>query len=101
MGGFVNPGNVRFDFYSPGDTLLGSVTVAAANGFGGWADPGGISRVRLVDLNQDDSSFFFDSLTVGTIKTSEVPEPSSIVLMGVGLLAMVAGRHARRSRSEV
>lgn len=101
VGGFVNPGNAKFEFYSPGDTLLGSVTVAAANGFGGWADPGGISRIKIIDMNQDASSFFFDSLTVGSVGTSGVPEPSSIVLMGVGLLAMVAGRRARRSRSEV
>ena len=99
VGGLVNPGNVEFDFFDAGNNLLGTVTVSSANGFGGWADPGGIKEVKVIDHNSDQSSFFFDSLTTGSVRQqtppSGTPEPGSVVLIGAGMLMVGVARRKR------
>jgi hypothetical protein len=92
-------GNVEFDFYSPGNSLLGSVS--GGSGFVAWQDPGGIGRIRVTDIAQNRTSMVFDDLTFeGPVTSgtggSSVPEPTSGILLGGSmLLAVFLGRRVK------
>ncbi len=85
-------GNVEFDFYSPTNTLLG--TVSGGSGFVAWQDLGGIGRIRITDIAQNQTSMIFDDLTFeGPVTSgpggSAVPEPTSGILLGGSMLLTV------------
>ena len=59
---------MRADFFDPDDVLLGSVNltnpVNPAHLFAGWEDAGGISRIRINDLNGNNRVSWMDDLMV-------------------------------------
>ncbi len=92
-GGWVggSPGNVQF--FDEADTLLGTVPVSpvydVSMAFAGWeADAGLIKRIRINDTTENWLIVSFDNLTVEGGGGGVVPEPSSLVLLGAGLIAL-------------
>lgn len=96
--GFASTGSMRVFGMNGllGEVLGGSLPGAPAFTFLGWQAAGGITRVELT--NESPAQFWspvIDNVTFGTLATT-VPEPTTVVLLGAGLLA--AGVAARRRR---
>lgn len=89
-------GNVVVRVFSPGAQLLETFTVATPPGgtfFGIVSDTGPIGSLNIASLASIPGELI-DNVAFGT--TSAVPEPASIVLLGLGV-ASVAARRRRRS----
>lgn len=90
-------GNVVVRVFSPGAQLLETFTVATPLGgtfFGIVSDTGPIGSLNIASLASIPGELI-DNVAFGTT-TSAVPEPASIVLLGLGV-ASVAARRRRRS----
>jgi len=104
--GFLN-GIDEFDIsiLGPDDSVVRTLTInvdtpifPGGREFFGYSDPGTIGGV----LFQAQTFLGIDDLTYGT--STAVPEPTTIVLLGVGLLALPLGRRRRgtsRSTSQI
>jgi hypothetical protein len=67
--------------------------------FFGWQHDGGISRVHFAGGTNDAASVRIDDLTFGPGATTVTPEPATLALAAVGLVALggAARRRVRRS----
>lgn len=85
--------NVTVHAYDDGGSLLGTVTLNTlfANAMGGFT--GDVHRLDFVDDGAD--GFVLDNLVFGDI--TPVPEPGTLALMGLGLLAVAFGLRRKRA----
>jgi hypothetical protein len=86
--------------YDLAGQLVSSTTLApAATQFFGWQHDGGISRVHFAGGTNDAASVRIDDLTFGPGATTVTPEPATLALAAVGLVALggAARRRVRRS----
>jgi hypothetical protein len=98
--------NFLFEAFGPGGVSLGSIGPyymgdgqdtgqTAEDRFFGVMNPGGISAIRIsTDQTRD---WEIDHLQYGS--TTTVPEPSSLMLVGTGIVGLVC-RYRRRKRAE-
>ena len=97
-GVWLNPalGNVVFTAFDSGLNVIESTTGTAGN-FVGIVRP--TAEIKFLSIVGGASGFTVDDLTYGTSTTppSSVPEPSSLSLLGLGLVGMI-GLWRRRNR---
>ena len=80
-------GNVVISAFTPAEMLLGSFTIAAPVGgtfFGVLNDAGPIGRINIASQSPSPGELI-DNLTFGTA----IPEPSSLLLSGGAVLAII------------
>ena len=90
VGGWIGASAIwtaQISFFDSFNTLLGSQNLGAASGgvFFGWEDSGGIARIRISDTMSNVRIIVLDDLTV---EAQPVPEPATLGLLGMGLLAV-------------
>jgi len=87
----VPPTPLSFVAYASDDTLLGSIDVAAGDGFFGWNSEGA-NNIAYVIIHDSASTFQVDNLIRGTV--SEVPVPGAMLLglVGFGLVGATRRR---------
>ena len=89
----INPGSALVSVYNPANTLLGAFAVSAPFGggfFGVVSDTELIGRINI-NSQANPSGELIGNLSFG------VPEPSSLVLLGIGLIGIVFWRWQKRS----
>lgn len=92
LGAFQQPNSASASFYDSLDNLLGTVSftgLSAGNEFVGFESFQGIKRVRFTDTAQNGAVLSLDRLH------RELPEPSMIALMGLGLLGLSFARRRK------
>lgn len=81
---------VDVSVYGLGNTLLGTYSIASGGGFfGAYNNAGNITRINLFDPSGGAEGA--DDIAFGT---ASVPEPATILLFGIGLMA--AGQRLKR-----
>ena len=85
----------RFEVFDASDNLLGSIDLPHAFiNFGGFTSTVGIAKGVVTPISPTNGSIYIDDLTVGA---AAVPEPSTLLLLGTGLVGLVGyGRRQKR-----
>jgi hypothetical protein len=74
-----------------GDLLEGSVN------FLGFVSDTPIARGEVVGISPTNGTIFIDNFSFGSVGDTPVPEPSTILLLGTGLLGLIGYRRRRRA----
>lgn len=96
--------SATIDFFDASNNLLGAEYLAGSGSqveFAGWkSDAGLIAHLEIFDTSATIQNMFFKDLMTETPSSSPpstaAPEPSSMVLFGIGCIAFVFGRCRRR-----
>lgn len=96
--------SARADFYDASNNLLGADYLAGSGSqveFAGWkSDAGLIAHLEISDTSATIQNMFFKDLMTETPSSSPPntasPEPSSLVLFGIGCIVFAFDRHRRR-----
>jgi hypothetical protein len=92
----ANNGSFLIDFFSSNGNLLGSFSQSTSNSFFGFEVDSG-SLIHAVSItNTDFDGLGYDNFTFNSVTTS-VPEPASIVLLGLGLAGIGFSRKKKNT----
>lgn len=100
---YIGPATYTVTFFDQGMNALGNVTQTLANNnthqFFGWQSDAGIASLRIQEISGDNGFVGgFNDVRFENQVTSNVPEPASLALMGVGLLGLVARKRKAASK---
>lgn len=95
-----NSGSATIDFYARNGSLIESIIISSlSEDYYGFSRDGGVNDIAGISLyNIDGGGVGFDNL-IHDVPGISVPEPSAILLMGIGLLGLV-GYSRKKQRSE-
>jgi len=95
----LGPATYDVSFFDTGLSLLGTVTIgpfanSVANGFAGWEDAGGISRLQIIETSGENNRVGgLDNIRFENVNA--VPEPGTLALFGLGLAGLGVARRRK------
>lgn len=90
----ADAGQYIAQFFAADGSLLGSITQTANDGFYGFRATGGDQIWGISLTNTDGGGIAYDNVQFNA--SAQVPEPTTLALLGLGLLGMAASRRRKQ-----